>query len=112
MYLEAMGKPKDDLSLSLSEQQKLHQHLHEIMSELQDIAPKELEAFLAVDTGHSYEQLANLIARREKKNLSEEEYEKLVGALRTRAHRGRQKVVRRIKQIYQTEKRDGERLPS
>lgn len=102
MIFQAMGKTPDS-SLSPSEAENLDRHHAEIMADISIIALKELEAYLALNTCISYDQLAKLIEKREGKNLSGEEHEKLLGRLRTRAHRGREKVLKKIRQIYQTE---------
>jgi len=102
MIIKAMGKTPD-CDLSSSELKKLEEQHCEIIADISIIAPNELEAFLALNTCCTYEHLAKLIAWREQKKLSEKEYNKFLVRLRTRAHRGREKVVKMIRQIYQTE---------
>jgi hypothetical protein len=112
MILKTLGKTLDDFSLSLSEKEHLTENHSKIIADITIIAPKELEAYLALNTCSTYQQLAKLVAKREQKNLSEEEYEKLLGTLRTRAHRGREKLLEGIRQKYQTREGDGKRLLS
>jgi hypothetical protein len=112
MILKALGKTKDDGSLSPSELEKLIQQLNEIIADTSITAPKEIEAYLFLDTGYTYEGLAELIEKREQKHPSKEEHEKLLGILRARACRGRQKVLKKLRQINQTQKKDSERFPS
>lgn len=99
MILEATGQ-KDDWSLSKSETEKFREHYSEILIDISKTPTKEIEAYLCLETCHTYEQLAKLIAKREHKNMSDEEFENLLSILRTRAHRGRRKVLKKISQIY------------
>jgi hypothetical protein len=112
MILKLMGKTLDDFSLSPSEREHLAENHIKITADLTIIAPKELEAYLALNTCSTYQHLAKLVAKRERKKLSEEENERLLGTLRTRAHRGREKMLEGMRQIYQARERGDKRLLS
>jgi hypothetical protein len=111
MMIEAMGKTPDSPP-SASEAEKLSQYYDEIIGDISTAAPKEIEAYLSLRNCRSYDQLARLIQKRESRNLAGEEYERFLGRLRTRAHRGRQKVLKRLRQVYKTEEYSAEQLPS
>ena len=109
--LKATGQA-DGWSLSQSETESFYEHYSKTLIDLSITAAKEVEAYLSLERCRTYEQLAKLIAKREEKNLCEREFEVLLGRLRTRACRGRQKVLKKISQIYQAKKQHSKRHPS
>jgi hypothetical protein len=103
MIFKAMGKSPDS-NLVGFEAEELSRHYETILMDLSNLAPKELEAYMTINSCHSYEQFAQFIINREKKNVSSKEYEKLLASLRTRAHRGRKKVIKAISQLYDSDR--------
>ena len=97
--LKAIGKSPDE-PLSDLETEELARHHESVLTNLLDIGPKELEAYLSINTCKTYESYAKFILNREKKNLSGKEYQKLLVRLRTRTHRGRKKVIQKLREIY------------
>ena len=102
MMIRAIGETPD--SIEPSELKELWEVRGKIIADPSQIGPKELEAFLNIDLCRTYDQLAKLIMKREKKkNISTGDYKRLLASLRTRAHRGRKKLIKRIIEIYDTE---------
>jgi len=102
MIFRDIGKSPDE-NLDSMESDELEKHYGKILTGLTVVACKELEAYLAINSCRNYDQLANLIMKRERINLRNREYDKLLGRLRTRAHRGREKVLKKIRDLYETE---------
>ena len=103
LVYRAIGK-KIDETIDSVEAEELGNHYEKILTDLSWIACKELEAYLVINLCRGYDQLAQLIMKREKKNKGSIDYDKLLGRLRTRAHRGRKKVLDRIEKMYTTAK--------
>jgi len=99
--LKAIGKSPGE-TLSDLEAEELGRHHENVLTDLSNLAPKELEAYLTINSCQSYDHLAKLILGREKKNLSGEKYRKFLVRLRTRAHRAKGKIIDRLTEIYET----------
>lgn len=97
--LKAIGKSPDE-PLSELEAEELCRHHESVLTNLSGIGPKEFEAYLTINTCKTYESYAKFILNREKKNLSGKEYQKFLARLRTRTHRGRKKLIKKLKEIY------------
>lgn len=101
MMYRAMDKPHDE-PFGRVEIDELGEHYEGILASTAWVACKELEAYMAINSCKNYDQLAKLIMKRERKNCGPIEYKKLLGRLRTRAHRGREKVIKKLSEIYET----------
>ena len=102
LIYRAIGKTPGE-AIDSTESDELGSHYERVLTDLIDIAYKELEAYLVINLCRSYDQLAKFIIKRENKEYSSDEYGKLLARLRTRAHRGRGKVVKNIEKIYVAE---------
>ena len=99
MIYQVMEKPPEEPFFS-AEFDEFAKHHKQILTDISCVAVRELEAYLAINSCKNYDQLAKLIMRREGKNLKKSEYDKLLGRLRTRAHRGRKKMIEKLSKIY------------
>ena len=99
MILRAIDKPLNE-SLDAAENEELGEYLEMILTSIKWIAYKEVEAYLIINTCKDYDQFAKLVMRREGKKLKGKEYDRLLGRLRTRAHRGRKKIINKLREIY------------
>ena len=100
--VDAMGK---SALTSADEIEGFVEHYSRIIENISVVAPKELEAYLAIQSCRSYKQLADLILAREGKALAKGQYEKFLMRLPPRASRGRNRIVREIKKIYKKDRK-------
>ncbi|PQP35724.1 hypothetical protein C6A37_01190 [Desulfobacteraceae bacterium SEEP-SAG9] len=110
LIIKAMGKLPHE-KLTSKEHDELEKFHFKICIDTSYTSPKEIEAYLVINRCKTYEEYADFLlgnrkieleSNPEKKDI-EEEREKLINRLRTRAHRGREKILKELKKIYETE---------